>query len=357
MRVAVVDVAAESGGALSVLRDFLNFLATLEDDKNEYYVFLSTEICINKENIHYIVKPQIKNSWFARLKWERLCAIKEFEKLKIDVIFSLQNTAFYSKKIRQIVYFHNVLLLEPRNKYSLFKKDECLYGMYTRLIAPYTLNSFRYADSIVCQTNTVKNEIQRRMPELNVIAVYPNVNVNDRFIQTAVRPIKGYVYPTAPVPFKRISEVVRCVRDNVKWFTENKLELLITIDGKENAYAQKVYDLGKDIPCVKFIGYQTREEILQLYRDHALIINSELESFPIPYKEAELVGAPIVTADYPYAIEVTEKINVKFIFAKDDLLSMKNKMIECYESKDVNLATTCANSWDVVLKIIEGECV
>ena len=201
MRIAVIDVAAESGGALSVLRDFLSYVAGLNDKQNEYYVFVSKEVDIQNPHIHYVLKPEIKSSWVSRLKWERFKAVKELKQLRIDVVFSLQNTAFFTNKIRQIVYFHNVLLLEPKKKYSLLKKEERLYGIYTRVIAPYTLSSLRRADTIVCQTNTVRKEIQKRIPEVNTVAVNPNVYVDDEYVDTAVRPIKGFIYPTAAVPF------------------------------------------------------------------------------------------------------------------------------------------------------------
>lgn len=354
MRIAVIDVAAESGGALSVLRDFLSYVSEINDDGNEYYVFVSQEVDIENPHIHYILKPEIKSSWISRLKWERFGALKELDELKVDVVFSLQNTAFFSNKIKQVIYFHNVLLLEPKTKYSIWKKEERLYGIYTRVIAPYTLRSLKHADVVICQTNTVKNEIKRRLPGIETIAVNPNVYVDDKYINTAVRPIKGFIYPTAPVPFKHIEEIVECVRENENWFVNNNLEILFTISGTENAYAQKVYELGKGVSCIKYIGYQKRERILELYRDHALIINSELESFPLPFKEAELVGTPIIAADYPYAEEILEDTKCATTYKKHDSKSMlaQIKSVISSAQRIEHAESTKENSWSVVMKAI-----
>lgn len=334
MRIAVIDVAAENGGALSVLRDFLSYVTKLDNKKNEYYVFVSKEVDIWDPCIHYVLKPQIKKSWLNRIKWERFDAIKELKQLRIDVVFSLQNTAFFSNEIRQIVYFHNVLLLEPKGKYSLFKKEERLYGIYTRVVAPYTLNSLKMANTIVCQTNTVRKKIQKRISGVNVVAVNPNVYVDDMYVNAAVRPIKGFIYPTAAVPFKHIEEVINCARKYNSWFETNKLELLITISGKENAYAQTVYEQGKNTPNIHFIGYQPRNEILKIYRDHALIINSELESFPIPFKEAEIIGSPIVAAGYDYAAEILNDCRNARLYIPHDIDSMFSSIKETYYSMD-----------------------
>lgn len=326
MNIAVIDVAAESGGALSVLKDFLEYISSLTEDEDEYYVFVSKEIDIVHPRIHYCLKPEIKKSWFSRLKWERFGAVKELQALNIDVVFSLQNTAFYTKKFRQVVYFHNVLLLEPRRKYSLFKKSERHFGIYTRVIAPYTMRSLKYADTIICQTDTVKKSIEKRRLSARVISVNPNVYVDEQFINTAIKPIKGYIYPTAPVPFKRIEEVIECVKKNQEWFMQNNLEMLVTLEGTENEYAKMLYELGKGINALRFIGYQKREDILRLYRDHALVINSELESFPLPFKEAELVGTPIVAADYSYAIEILGNKQGTLVFRKHQIDEMFEAM-------------------------------
>lgn len=356
MRIAVVDVAAESGGALSVLKDFLSYIVSNIDETNEYYVFVSKEVDIVHPHIHYVVKEEIKKSWISRLKWERFGAIKELEALKIDVVFSLQNTAFYSKKIRQIVYFHNVLLLEPAKKYSLMKKEERLFGIYTRVIAPYTIRSLKFASTVICQTNTVREQIHRRNPRINAIAVNPNVYVPKEYIGTALKPIKGFLYPTAPVPFKRIEEVIECVQENLDWFKCNELELLVTISGTENPYAKMIYDMGKDIPCIRYIGYQQREKILNLYKDHALIINSELESFPIPFKEAEYVGTTIVSADYSYAVEILEDIRGAFTYEKHNLQDMFEKMKKAvnYELTENNSVEIGTNTWIQVMEIISN---
>jgi len=358
MRIAVIDVAAESGGALSVLNDFLYYLVSLEHDNNEYYVFVSQKLNIEKENIHYIIKPEIKRSWFSRLKWERIDAQGEFDELNIDLVFSLQNTGFYSKKIKQIVYFHNVLLLESKKKYSIWNKEQRKYAIYTKAIAPYTIASLKYADTIICQTKTICADIKNRLPDTNVVAVYPNVHVDEEYRNTANELIKGFIYPTSPVPFKRVESIIECVKEHNNWFEDNNLEMLITIKGDENAYASKLLELSRGCEAIKLIGYQTRERIMQLYQDHVLIVNSELESFPLLFLEKSIIGGAVISADYAYAIEITGKLPNVEVYKKENMEDMFEKMkwaISYGSNYDMDSSWE-TNSWEKVIEIINNSC-
>ena len=354
MRIAVVDVAAESGGAVSVLKDFLQFAASDDADTNEYFVFASRDVGVVHPRIHCILKPDVKRSWAQRLRWELLEAVRELAELKIDIVFSLQNTAFFSRKLRQVVYFHNALLLEAGGRYSLFKEDERLLGIYTRAVAPYTMKSLRYADAVICQTNTIKAGIEKRVPGIRAVTISPDVRIDERFVDSASAPLRGFIYPAAPVPFKQIEEVIRCAGNNREWFAANDLELLITVSGSENAYAGKVVRIGAGIPHVKFIGYRQRDEILALYKDHALIINSEQEAYPLPFREAELVGAPIIAADYPYAVEILDGSGKAGLYRKHDLSDMFSKMQWALSAagSDGKAAAVQRDPWAEVREII-----
>ncbi len=355
MNIALVDVAAESGGALSVLMDFLDYLLSLENDTNEYYVFVSKAIDIKNERFHVVQKPEIKKTWFCRLKWELIEAKKEFISLKIDTIISLQNTGFFFSGFRQIVYFHNVLLLENKRKYSLLKKEERKYALYTRLIAPYTIGSLKKANTIISQTNTVKKKLKKKLPKSDIVVINPNVHVEEKYINTAISPIKGFIYPTSAVPFKRIEEIVKCAKQNKKWFADNKLEILITISGNENEYANKIADMAKCVEAIKLIGYQSRESILDLYKDHALIINSELESYPLPFKEAELVGTIILAASYSYSVEILKGVNNVLLFRKHQLDEMFQAMKKTVVSTLFHSEYVPNNSWENLMNIIDNE--
>ena len=106
MRVLVYDVAAESGGALSVLEEY--YRQHLEDRENHYVYLLSTARLDGAENITVLNHPEVKKSWLHRVLFDlfRLPAI--LREQRIDEVLSLQNTAVPGFRGRQTVYMHNI---------------------------------------------------------------------------------------------------------------------------------------------------------------------------------------------------------------------------------------------------------
>lgn len=354
MNIAIVDVAAESGGALSVLTDFLKYVESSQAaNTHNWFVFTSFNLNSGCPSITNIVCPEVKKSWFHRLKWENYTAKKLFEQYKIDRVVSLQNTGFISLGIPQIVYFHNVLLLEDKGKYSLFKKSEMKYAVYTRFIAPYTLRTLNKVQTVIVQTNVTKKKLATRIDCSNIVVIRPNVNLP---IETELykNDIKGIFYPAAAVPFKQFEELVECVSSHQDWFKENSYEVVITIKGNENSYAAYIAEKARNVSCIKLTGYLKREEVLELYKNYALFINSEMESFPLPLVEGQYYGCPIIAADYDYAAEVLERVETATLFPKHDIEAMFQAIQSTSSKKNEgpNPRVIQHNTWEDVVKLI-----
>lgn len=351
MKIAVVDVAAESGGALSVLLDFIHYIESDYDfcSNNQWVVYTSRYIHITKDNIELVVIEKIKKSWFHRIFWEKYEASKDFKNRGINIVFSLQNTAFKKGNYKQLVFFHNVLLLEPRKKYSLFKPEERRYAIYTHFIAPYTIKSLRNAHSIIVQTEAVKTALLSFIPTATIQVIHPNVVFDEKYKNTSKLPIKGLIYPTSAAPFKRIEEIIECVDKYSNWFLENKFEILLTINGNENMYAERIYSLAHNLlDIVKFIGFQVKEELFELYKEYGLLICSELESFSLPFIEAGFVGTPIVAARYPYSIERSCGLNNVFLYNSSNSDQLFEAIIKSSQirSNCFNNISYTNNTWD-----------
>lgn len=356
MNIAIVDVAAESGGALSVLSDFVKCIeeSTIAAE-HKWFLFTSFVFETKSNHICNVPCPEIKKSWIHRLKWENITAKNIFKKHNIDVIFSLQNTGFLTISTPQVVYFHNVLLLENPRKYSLIKKEETKYAIYTRLIAPYTLKTLNKANTvIITQTNTVKKRIEARLKYKNGIVVRPNVNLPLKVEFQYKKSVKGIFYPAAAVPFKQFEELISCVRKKQEWFNKNKYEVIITLNGTENAYAAMIAKMVNGIKCIKMVGYLDREKVLENYKRYALFINSEMESFPLLFLEAQYYGCPIIAGNYAYAVDILSGVNNTFIFKKHNIDDMFEKIKMALNStiEGPNVAVANENTWKKVEEII-----
>lgn len=347
MKIAIVDVAAESGGALSIFTDFINFISKYTEAANhEWYIFTSVLDIEEQNNIHLIKNSNVKKSWLHRMYWERFVFKKAAKRLGIELIFSLQNNSLPVKGIKQIVYFHNILLLADKSKYSFFKSEERLYAIYTRIIAPYTLHTLKKCDFVITQTETAKSALAKKNDLLNIVVIKPNVKLEKITSCEGNKKIKGLFYPAAPILFKRHLDIVEAVKNNKLLCNNPEFEIIFTFRGDENSYASLVKERAKEIKNIKFVGFLPREKVLELYNSYGLIITSELESYPIPFIEAMYYGTPIVTYDNEYALEIVDKYPYAHI-CKKDIESLQNAMIDSIgEHIDSKINYNCnGNSW------------
>lgn len=358
MKIAVIDVAAEYGGALTVLRDFVQYIDS--DDEfcrsNTWILYTSIPMFIKNKNASNRVISKVKKSWFNRFLWEQFEIKVELEKEKIDLVISLQNTALKKGDYKQIVFFHNVLLLEPRNKYSLLNKLERKYAIYTRLISPYTLHGLKKADYILCQTKTVKKGLEEKISKASIWVTHPNMDIEQKYWDTAIPPIKGLIYPTSATPFKRVEEIIECVKIHKKWFVESEFKILLTLNGNENIYSNEIFKRSMELQdVIKFIGIQSRQELLELYKQYGLIICSELESFSLPFVEAGYIGTPIVAANYSYAAERVEELNNAFLYPPGDYEKMFDSIVRAKEVliSSHNPVSQVENTWKIIQKLSE----
>ena len=103
MRILVIDVACEGGGALSVLRRFIDRFS--EDTGNEYMVCVAKLDFENRGNIQFVKYPWVKKSYLHRMYFDSVCIRKIIKNFHPDVVFSLQNKGFDIRNIKQSVYF------------------------------------------------------------------------------------------------------------------------------------------------------------------------------------------------------------------------------------------------------------
>ena len=298
MNIAVVDVAAESSGALSVLTEFYEYVKSHPAKGVRWYFFLSVVELEGAPHIKIINTPYIKKSWAHRLLWEYITFPQYVKHYNIDTVLSLQNKALPIRGIKQVVYFHNALHTLPADKFDIRDNTQRSYAMYCRLITPITLQSFRYCDTIITQTHAVKEGLRRKGVKNRIEVVYPNVNVTADSGNNAVR---GFIYPCGANAYKNHQMIIDAVKKAGRAFAG---EILFTLTGDENAYAMRVREACKRVDRIKFVGYLSREELLDTYRDYGLIFASDVESYPIPFAEAMAYGTPIIARDMDYAREI-----------------------------------------------------
>jgi glycosyltransferase involved in cell wall biosynthesis len=83
---------------------------------------------------------------------------------------------------------------------------------------------------------------------------------------------------------------------------KSKWEILIAGDGP---YLNKLKELARNIPTIKFLGFVSGPALAQLYKSSKIFVfPSVQENFPVVLLEAMEAGCAIVTTDAPGCVEV-----------------------------------------------------
>lgn len=123
MRIIINDIAASTGGAMSILKQFYQFIK--ENDKhNEWIFLLGNKYLEETENIKILCFPKVKNNHIIKILFDCFYGKKIIEKYNPDVVVSLQNIITFGLKTRQIVYIHQSIPFQSEFKFSFVKKKK-----------------------------------------------------------------------------------------------------------------------------------------------------------------------------------------------------------------------------------------
>ena len=110
MKVVVSNIAASSGGALTLLLNFYEFVSKhTKSDDLEWYFILSNQLITETENIKIVQYSNGKKSWIHRLYYDFFAGKKIIRDLKPDVVISLQNTKIWGVSVPQIVFVQQAI--------------------------------------------------------------------------------------------------------------------------------------------------------------------------------------------------------------------------------------------------------
>lgn len=329
MKIMIYDCAAESGGALTVLKQ--HYEKSVLQKEYEYCYIISVVTLEEKDNIKVINLPWVKKSWFHRLYCDYVFMPRLVSKLKPDSVVSLQNIGIPRIKQHQTIYVHNVIPF-TEHKFSL-TKEPMLY-IYQNIIGRMIRSSLKKAGKIIVQTDWMKNKIEEicKIDEqkITVEKMLSTYSGGEQRIQTKVC---SFFYPAYAVKYKNHEVLIKaCQRLKAEGIEDYKVYLTIT--GEDNALAKKIVDkcLIQELP-VTFLGTLDRQEMENMYRSSVLVFPSYLETVGLPLVEAQSFNAHIISADCLYSRDAIGNYrNCLFFNAEDDvtLSLLMKKEIEIF---------------------------
>lgn len=302
-------------GTLEVLRQCLDQAVRIEGWRVTAIVHDRTRVAI--EGVNYITRPDVKPSWFKRIRFEYFECKALAEQLQPDFWLSLHDMTpslgRLAGKVPQAVYCHNAMCfyrmpwremwLDP--KLILFSK---FYAIF------YRININRNA-AVVVQQDWIRNKFCERFNCRNVIVANPIL----KNIPSVAKVRKGlrFFYPSFARVFKNF-ETVLSAWEIVCLDPDWNGELTLTID-ESNRYGASLKRRFKHLRNVQFIGKVPLVEIKALYnRSDCLVFASKLETWGLPISEAKQAGLFILASDLPYAREAVGNYDGAAFFPAED---------------------------------------
>jgi glycosyltransferase involved in cell wall biosynthesis len=360
-RIIVISaVNLRSGGTLSILQDCLSFLQGNYLDKYRIIGLVhDRNLLKGVEGVEMIEFPKPARSYLYRFFYEYIYFNKLSKELKPFLWFSLHDMTPTVKADIRAVYCHNPSLFYRLNiKQAVLEPKFAMFNLFYKYI--YKIN-IKKNDYVIVQQEWIRRIFKRWYDISSVVVSYPNIQL------TAIKSERTeecyrFLFPTLSRFVKNIEVIVDAVRI-LNQRKDQKFEVVVTVDGKENKYARRIVDDARDVPNIKFVGRVSRDEVFSLYgKSDCLVFPSKLETWGLPITEFKQTQKPILVADLPYAYETVgeyEKVN----FFNPDKASelaelMQSVMGEQHEfsgNKARKVAEPFTQSWSELFQLLLNE--
>lgn len=326
MKVVVLNVAAESGGALSVLK---GFHAAVSPEPGDEWTFLISKPDLHESaNVTVLRFPWAKKSILHRLWFDYVKAPKVIQSLNPDVVLSLQNIAAPRARARQVVYLHQSL---PFSTFAFRLRDSPRMWAYQKLVSWRILRNLHKADTLVVQADWMKDSVAAtgQIPPHRITVVRPAIADSGA---SAYEPTpinrRHFFYPASALEYKNHAVII----DAVKLLNHSGIhDFEVTFTVRAEALRQKRPDAFPS--QIKFDGTMEYDAVQHKYSSSVLVFPSVLETVGLPLIEAQQTGTFILAADLPYAQNaLSGYVNVRY-FSPSEPTQLASAMAALIEGK------------------------
>lgn len=293
MRIVVNNIAASTGGTLTLLRDFYNCIC--ENDRENQWIFLLGDKYLEEtENIKVITLPKVKASKIRKLWFDFVSGRHFINRLKPDVVLSLQNIITFGVKVPQAVYIHQSVPFQNIKVFSFLQKKERKLATVQHLIGAVIKKSAKKSDLIFVQTQWMKEAVCRlcRIPAYKVCTNQPQVKLPELSSKPKPYDPTAFFYPTGGSIYKNND----CV------FKASEILDSKGVSHKVTMTARPEMSRGSVI-CTGRLPYS---EVFPQYYSSTLVFPSYIEAFGYPLAEAKIAGAIVLASDTPFSHEVLD---------------------------------------------------
>ncbi|MBW8362839.1 MAG: glycosyltransferase [Kaistella sp.] len=363
--IVISGVNLSEGGPLTIISSVLEFLDQSEYVQN-YDIFAlvhSKKLFKDLKHIQFLEYPEVKGSWLKRVFFEYSECLEISKKLNAYFWFSLHDASPNIVSCHRAVYCHNASPFYKQRWVKFFKSP--LRFLYTKYYKELYRVNIRTNDYVVVQQQWMREEFVKwfRIDRKKIIVSIPGDPQDYTSLNLAdVKKEDGLVtffYPAFPREFKNF-EVICKATQVLSRKNERPFQVILTMDGTENEYAEHIFKSYHTIENIKFAGLLSREEVEKYYRlTDCLIFPSVLESWGLPISEFKNYNKPMLIADLPYAYETVGGFEkVKFFSPEDeqelaaDMSDLMNSRIQYNSKGPVHYDNPVSRNWEELFKIL-----
>lgn len=346
MTILVNDIAASHGGALSVLKDFYEFIKSDESAKRINWIFvLSQRFFEETSHIKIHIFPKKRFNWLRRLWFDNHGINKLCNKHEVNGIISFQNTVSFNTSLPQMVYVHQVIPFQEEKNFSFLKKTEIRYAVYQHIIGRLIKASIRKADITVVQAEWIKALVSKKSgcEETKIIVnplefrpLHTDSSKNNQWDK------QKFFYPAFESIYKNQQVLREACRILEKEGVTAEVELTVSPDKSESA-------------IIKNVGKLSFEEVIKRYGESTLIFPSYLETIGLPLLEARNANTLILVSDCQYAHETLKGYKNAYFFNPfnpQELADLMGKVVSGEITRFNNFDyNTPKSDWSNVIKI------
>ncbi len=313
MRIVVNDIAASSGGAMTILKQFYNYIKEY-DTSNEWFFLLSGYYLEETDNIHIFTFPNIKTSKIKKIAFDCFAGKKMIASFNPDVVVSLQNIITFGVKSPQCVYVHQSIPFQKIKKFSVFKRNERSVAIIQNIIGAFIKQSVRKADKVFVQTKWMLDAVSQSVPaaKKKIFLAFPQVESMKSDLSKFDN--KRFFYPTTTGIYKNNHLIAEACDLLVKEGIEDfEVRLTLPVGAIENKH-------------IKCLGVLHRTEMQNEYQCGTLLFPSYIETVGLPLLEARSCQTMILASDTPFSQECLENYDNALYFSPFDAVGLKECM-------------------------------
>ncbi len=349
------------GGPLSIFYDCINsILSEKWDEVYDVIAFVHKRDLFERfssSSISFIELPRSRKNYIFRLYYEYIYFWRFSKNKKISVWISLHDITPTVTAEKLYTYCHNP---SPFRTFSVFDLrmgiKNILFPMFYRWV--YRIN-IKKATGIIVQEEWLRKEFEKIYKINNIIVARPSVPTFK--IGSIIANDKGkkettFIFAAYPRVFKNFQVIC----DAAKLLEGQPVRFYLTLDGKENKYANYIRKRYSDVTNIKWLGILSREDLYKYYQTvDYMIFPSLMETWGLPISEFKGTGKGMFVADLPYAHETVGDYDKVCFFdphsaveLADLLTKLQNNIQVFSRSYAVRVNRPFAHDWKELLTML-----